>query len=82
ELGIGSPRGIYAPPAEARWQIFAADATGLPALGRLVEQLPPGTLARAIVEVPDATHEQTFETAADVEFVWLHGCGNGVAPSR
>jgi NADPH-dependent ferric siderophore reductase len=81
-LGIGGSRGLYEPPADAQWQMFLADATGLPALGRLVEELPAGTKARAVVEVADASHEQTIETDADVEFVWLHGCGNGVGPSR
>ncbi|SNT25923.1 siderophore-interacting protein [Rhodococcoides kyotonense] len=81
-LGIGGSRGLYEPPADVQWQMFLADATGLPALGRLVEQLPAGMKARAIVEVADASHEQTIESDADVEFVWLHGCGNGVGPSR
>lgn len=81
-LGIGGSRGLYEPPADAQWQMFLADATGLPALGRLIEQLPAGTRARAVVEVADASHEQVIESDADVEFVWLHGCGNGVGPSR
>lgn len=81
-LGIGASRGLYEPPADALWQLFLADATGLPALGRLVEELPAGMKARAIVEVADASHVQTIESEADVEFVWLHGCGNGVGPSR
>ncbi|MEU0932486.1 siderophore-interacting protein [Embleya sp. NPDC005971] len=82
QVGIGTPRGLYAPPAETVWQILACDAAGLPALGRLVEQLPARTRARVIVEVADAGHEQVFDSAADVEYVWLHGSGNGAAPSR
>lgn len=81
-VGIGGSRGLYEPPADADWQMFLADATGLPALGRLVEQLPAGTKARAIVEVADASHEQIIDSSAKIEFVWLHGCGNGVGPSR
>lgn len=82
QLGIGGSRGLYEPPVDAQWQFFLADATGLPALGRLIELLPAGMRARAIIEVADASHEQIFESDADVEFVWLHGCGNGVGPSR
>lgn len=76
------PYGIYEAPADAKWQLFVCDATGLPALGRLLEGLDAGVEARAIVEVPDATHEQVFETRAALKLVWLHGSGNGLAPSK
>ncbi|MCM2389500.1 siderophore-interacting protein [Streptomyces albipurpureus] len=82
ELGIGSPRGLYDPPAGVEHQLLAADATGLPAVGRLVEQLPAGTRATVIVEVADASHEQVIHSPADVRYVWLHGAGNGIGPSR
>ncbi|MFI6523480.1 siderophore-interacting protein [Streptomyces uncialis] len=82
ELGIGSPRGLYDPPADATHLLLAADATGLPAVGRLVEQLPATLRATVIVEIADATHEQTIATDADAEFIWLPGSGNGVGPSR
>lgn len=79
---LREPYGIYEAPADADWQLFVADATGLPALGRLLENLPAGVEARAIVEIPDASHEQRFETKADLKLVYLHGSGNGIAPSR
>lgn len=81
-IALREPNGLYEAPANADWQLFVADATGLPALGRLLEGLPAGTEARAIVEVPDAGHEQQFDTRADLKLVYLHGSGNGVAPSR
>lgn len=80
-LYVGESRGLYEPPAHTDWQIFVTDATGLPALGRLVENLPAHVRATAIVEVADPSHEQQIESAADVEFVWLHGTGNGIAAS-
>ena len=79
---LREPYGIYEAPANADWQLFVCDATGLPALGRLLENLPAGTEARAIVELPDASHEQRFDTRADLKLVTLHGSGNGIAPSR
>ncbi|ANQ69746.1 siderophore-interacting protein [Rhodococcus sp. D-46] len=82
KLAIGESRGLYEPPADARWQVFVADATGLPALGRLIEQLPAGMSAKAIVEVVDESHKQQITSDADVEFIWLVGSGNGVAPSK
>lgn len=81
-IALREPYGIYEAPADADWQLFVCDATGLPALGRLLENLPAGTEARAIVEVPDASHEQHFETRAELRLVYLHGTGNGIAPSR
>lgn len=76
------PYGIYEAPADARWQMFVCDATGLPALGRLLEQLPAGVEARAIVEIPDASHRQTLQTAAELKLVWLEGSGNGLGNSQ
>lgn len=81
-IAMREPYAIYEAPADANWQLFVCDATGLPALGRLLEGLPEGVEARAIVEVPDASHEQVFETRATLKLVWLHGSGNGVSPSR
>lgn len=81
-IALREPYGIYEAPRNADWQLFVCDATGLPALGRLLENLPAGTEARAIVEIPDASHEQQFETKADLKLVYLHGSGNGIGPSR
>ncbi|MFF0579003.1 siderophore-interacting protein [Streptosporangium saharense] len=81
QLFVGEPRGLYEPPADTVWHLFAADATGLPALGRLVEQLPAHARAHAIVEVAHESHAQRIDAAADVTFTWLYGSGNGVAPS-
>lgn len=81
-IALREPYGIYEAPANADWHLFVCDATGLPALGRLLEMLPAGAEARAIVEIPGTAHEQQFETQADLRLVYLHGSGNGVAPSR
>lgn len=81
-IAMREPCGTYEAPADAKWQLFVCDATGLPALGRLLEGLDADVEARAIVEVPDASHEQVFETRARLKLVWLHGSGNGVAPSK
>jgi len=82
EIAIREPYGIYEAPADADWLLFACDATGLPALGRLLEGLGENVDARVIVEVPDASHEQVFESRANLKLVWLHGAGNGIAPSQ
>jgi len=79
---IREPHPIYDAPADMNWLLLACDATGLPAVGRLVEQLAPHVEVSVIAEVPDASHEQRFETRANLKVIWLHGSGNGVGPTQ
>lgn len=79
---FGAPRRLYEPPAGAARQIFVTDATGLPALGRLLEQLEPGTEATAVIEIADASHAiELTSPAARLDVRWIPRRGNGVAPS-
>jgi NADPH-dependent ferric siderophore reductase len=73
--------GWYSPPADSAWQLLVADMTGLPALGRIVEELPPGARAHVIVEVMAAQDIQQLSSAGDVSYDWRVGRGNGIAPS-
>ena len=75
------PASYYAAPVDAEFQLLVADATGLPGLGRILEQLPAGRLAHAIVEVPSEADIQQLDTRGDVRITWLVGTGNGRAPS-
>lgn len=78
---FGAPRGLYEPPLAAKRQIFVTDATGLPALGRLLEQLHPLTHAIAVIEVEHADHAIALQSPARLDVQWIPGRGNGVAPS-
>lgn len=80
-VGLNSPSGLYAPPADLEWQVLLADATGLPAVARLVEQAPAGVRTRVVVEVPDESHRQDLAAHPDVDVAWVHG-GNGHSRSR
>lgn len=80
-LGMSSAIPISAVPEDAAWVVVLADAPGLPAALRLLEGLPVGVRATAVLEVERAEHEQPVLTAADAEVVWLHG-GNGHGRSR
>ncbi len=42
-----------------------------------MENLPAHVRAPRSSRFADPSHEQRIESAADVEFVWLHGTGNG-----
>lgn len=75
------PRSWYSVPEDVQWQLLVADMTGLPALGRIIEELPAGATAHAIVEVLERGDIQTFETAAEVTYDWRIGSGNGDSAS-
>lgn len=75
------PRSWYSVPSDVSWQLLVADMTGLPALGRIIEELPAGATAHAIVEVLERGDIQTFETAATVTYDWRIGSGNGDSAS-
>lgn len=81
QVGFNTPNGLYALPVEATWQILLADATGLPAAARLLENAPAGLRTTAILEVSGPDHEQDLQLGADTQVRWMHG-GNGNSPSR
>ncbi len=61
EVGFNTPTGLYELPADATWQVLLADATGLPAAARLLENAPAGIRTTAILEVAGPDHEQALE---------------------
>lgn len=76
---LQGPDGWYAPPPDTAWQLLIADMTGLPALGRIVEELSPDVRVRTIVEVIDEADRQPLPGGGEHE--WIIGTGNGIAPS-
>lgn len=82
ELVWGEVNGSYAPPADTEWRLLVADQAGLPALGRIVEELPAGARAIVVAEVQDERVGRPWETAGEVETTWLRGSGGGRTPSR
>lgn len=73
----------YAPQPETDWQLLVADLAGLPALARIVEELPQQVPVVAVVEVADESdlgYLPPLPTA--VRLVPVVGSGNGLAPSR
>ena len=76
------PRGRTFVGGEADWRLFTGDETALPGIAAMIEALPRGERAVAIVEVADAGEEQPIETAAQLDIRWLHRVGAPAAPSR
>ena len=81
-ITLNRPRGLYAPPSDITWQLLVADATGLPALARILEQTPAHVQSRVFIEVAELEHEQKLSDHPNAKITWLHKSGNGTAPSR
>lgn len=73
--GATESRAYYMPPADSEWRLLVADATGLPGLARIIEELPAGARAQAVIEVPHEADRQQIDTRGDVEWIWLTGPG-------
>ena len=67
EVGFNTPTGLYELPADATWQVLLADATGLPAAARLLENVPAGIPTTAILEVSGPDHEQALELGNETQ---------------
>ena len=74
-LVIGGPRGSVVVPMTFDWYLLVGDETALPAIGRRIEELPAGAKVVAVIEVDSEAEEQQFETAADLELIYVHRLG-------
>ena len=75
----GDPVGLMGPgggplPA-ARWYLFAGDETALPAISRMLEELPGSARAIVRIEVADPGEEQPIRSLAKLDVRWLHRGG-------
>lgn len=75
-------RSWYRPEATSAWQLLIADLSGLPALARILDELPDGADASVIVEVADESDLDYLAVPPDVPVVTTIGTGNGYAASR
>jgi len=70
QVGISGPGGRTARPSA--WMLLAADETGLPAIARIVETLPPGTRGEVIIEVGGPADEVPLAVPPGMALRWLH----------
>jgi NADPH-dependent ferric siderophore reductase len=71
-LSIGGPRGSVIIPMEFDWHLLIGDETGLPAIGRRLEELPAGARVIVIAEVENPAEEQRFAGQAQLSVHWVH----------
>jgi NADPH-dependent ferric siderophore reductase len=81
-VALDHARAWYRPEPSTDWQLLVADLSGLPAVARIIEELPEGAQATAIVEVADRDDLDYLPRRENVPMVACVGTGNGVAPSR
>ncbi|GAA2228711.1 MULTISPECIES: siderophore-interacting protein [Kitasatospora] len=70
----------FRPPAGTDWVLLAADETGLPAVGGILDWLPAGTRARVWIEVPSPEDIQDLPSSGEVEITWLIRNGRSTLP--
>ncbi|MFD4636480.1 SIP domain-containing protein [Lentzea sp. NPDC058436] len=66
--GPGSSRAL---PDDADWLLAVGDDTAVPAIARLLDELPEGTRARVFVEVAEDSHRMELRDLPHVEVTWL-----------
>lgn len=71
-VGIIAARGSYQPPATADWQLIVGDDAALPAIGAIVESMPPDVRAQIWIEVADRAEEQQLAAPPVAVLRWLH----------
>ncbi|EJN02182.1 siderophore-interacting protein [Phyllobacterium sp. YR531] len=72
-VGMTGPGGGDA--GDADWYLLAGDETALPAIGRIIERLPPNVTVVARIEVDNPAEEQSFNSRCNLDVQWLHRNG-------
>ncbi len=74
------PRGKITVDPDADWHLFVVDETGLPGALAMIEALPPGSIAVAILEIDSPADEllPASSEAQRVDLRWLHRDGTSV----
>jgi NADPH-dependent ferric siderophore reductase len=76
ELKIsGMSRPGYAPGEGSAFTLFIADQSALPAVAAIVEALPAGYQARALIEIPTDAGRLELTTDADLQVEWILEAG-------
>ncbi len=71
-LTIAGPGRSYAVDPQADWYLLVGDDTAIPAIGTILESLPPGMKVLALLEVVDAAEEHSFHAPGPrAELRWL-----------
>ena len=75
------PRGRNVLNEGADWRLFVGDETAIPGFFGMIEILPAGSKAQAIIEIQSDADRQEVATKADLELTWLSRGGAHAEPS-
>jgi NADPH-dependent ferric siderophore reductase len=78
ELLLLGPGGAYSPSPEADWHLVVADESAIPAAAVVLEQLPAGARAVALLEVDGPADEIGVDAPAGADVRWVHRGGRPV----
>lgn len=70
-IHLYGPASSRALPHGADWLLVAGDETALPAIGRLLDELPSNARAQVFIEVADESCRQELRSLPDVRVTWL-----------
>ena len=57
---------------KVNWYLLVGDATAIPVLRCILENLPASANGKCMIEVPGKEDEQALKTKANIDFFWLH----------
>lgn len=72
-VGVCNLVGHFRLPKQTEWVVMVTDVTGLPAVARVAEELPPGFTARAHIEISSEADRQPLRKQADLDLTWHLG---------
>ncbi|WP_419992710.1 SIP domain-containing protein [Streptomyces boninensis] len=70
-IHLSGPRTSKAFPVGADWWLVAGDDTALPAIGRLLDELPSDARAQVFIEIAEDAHRQELCKLPGVDVTWL-----------
>jgi NADPH-dependent ferric siderophore reductase len=71
QVTIGGPRGSMIVPLDYEWHLLVADAAGLPAIARRLEELRATTRAIVIAQVDDPADRRPLSSQAGLQVQWV-----------
>lgn len=69
-IPMSEPFGRFKREKTFPWVLLIADVTGLPAVGRILEELPSNVVVTAHIELPDMADRQVLTSTAQLSLYW------------
>ncbi|MDE2220407.1 MAG: siderophore-interacting protein [Gammaproteobacteria bacterium] len=79
-IHVRGPRGRIRYAADADWHLYSGDESALPAICALIEAMPAGSVAIALLEVGSEADVMALQSAARLDVQWLLRAGAPPGP--